>query len=149
MSIELKFLVWSVALAFAQMLLTVTGAIFQVGLPTLTGNRDKRLEYTGWVGRSYRAIYNMLENLAADRRPDQCNNGARRRDFLFRPSRLCRRLPHWHPLPAHFGMGRFAHWPLYAFQPTCISSRWFSRHSSLDFWSKTCRPRYMPVLRSI
>jgi uncharacterized MAPEG superfamily protein len=64
MSIELKFLVWSVALAFVQMLLTVTGAIFQVGLPTLAGNRDKRLEYTGWVGRSYRAIYNMLENLA-------------------------------------------------------------------------------------
>jgi len=64
MAIELKLLVWSVALAFAQMLLTVIGAILQVGLPTLAGNREERLEYRGWVGRSYRAAYNMLENLA-------------------------------------------------------------------------------------
>ncbi len=64
MTVELKMLVWSVALAFVQMLLSVTGAIFQVGLPELAGNRDKPIEYTGWVGRSVRASYNMLENLA-------------------------------------------------------------------------------------
>ncbi len=64
MTIELKMLVWSVALAFVQMLLSVTGALFQVGLPVLAGNRDKPIEYAGWVGRSVRASYNMLENLA-------------------------------------------------------------------------------------
>jgi uncharacterized MAPEG superfamily protein len=30
----------------------------------LAGNRDKAIEYTGWVGSSVRATYNMLENLA-------------------------------------------------------------------------------------
>ena len=37
MSLELKLLVWSVALAFAQCLVAVTGALLQVGLPALAG----------------------------------------------------------------------------------------------------------------
>jgi hypothetical protein len=48
-TIGLKILVWSAALAFAQMLLSLTGVILQVGLPVLAGNREKAIEYTGWV----------------------------------------------------------------------------------------------------
>jgi hypothetical protein len=40
MSLDLKLLVWSVALAFGQMLIAVLGACQQVGLPKLAGNRD-------------------------------------------------------------------------------------------------------------
>ena len=36
---ELMLLVWSVLLAFVQMLIAVTGATLQVGLPTLAANR--------------------------------------------------------------------------------------------------------------
>jgi len=63
MPIELKLLVWSVALAFAQCLLAVTGAMLQVGLPTLAGNREKLPEITGWAGRAERAHRNMLQSL--------------------------------------------------------------------------------------
>ena len=35
---ELMLLVWSVLLAFVQMLIAVTGATLQVGLPTLAAN---------------------------------------------------------------------------------------------------------------
>ncbi len=40
MPLELKLLVWSVALAFAQMLIAVSGATLEVGLSTLAGNRE-------------------------------------------------------------------------------------------------------------
>src|SRR5262252_2603093 len=63
MSLELKLLVWSVALAFAQCLIAVTGAMLQVGLPTLAGNREKMPEITGWAGRAERAHRNMLQSL--------------------------------------------------------------------------------------
>jgi uncharacterized MAPEG superfamily protein len=63
MSLELKLLVWSVALAFAQCLVAVTGAMLQVGLPTLAGNREKMPEITGWAGRAERAHRNMLQSL--------------------------------------------------------------------------------------
>jgi uncharacterized MAPEG superfamily protein len=63
MSIELKLLIWSAVLAFAQMLVAVTGAFLQVGLPTLAGNRENMPVMPGWVGRAERAHYNMLENL--------------------------------------------------------------------------------------
>src|SRR5215831_5052716 len=63
MSLELKLLVWSVALAFAQCLIAVTGAMLQVGLPTLAGNREKLPAITGWGGRAERAHRNMLQSL--------------------------------------------------------------------------------------
>ena len=63
MSLELELLVWSVALAFAQCLVAVLGAMLQVGLPTLAGNREKMPEITGWAGRAERAHRNMLQSL--------------------------------------------------------------------------------------
>jgi uncharacterized MAPEG superfamily protein len=60
---ELALLVWAVLLAFVQMLLAVSGATLQVGLPTLAGNREGLAPCTGWAGRAARAHHNMLENL--------------------------------------------------------------------------------------
>lgn len=60
---ELALLVWSVLLAFVQMLIAVTGATLQVGLPTLAGNREGLAVCTGWAGRAARAHHNMLESL--------------------------------------------------------------------------------------
>jgi uncharacterized MAPEG superfamily protein len=61
---ELMWLAWAVALAFAQMLVAVSGATLQVGLPALAGNREGLPALTGWAGRAQRAHHNMLENLA-------------------------------------------------------------------------------------
>jgi uncharacterized MAPEG superfamily protein len=63
MSIELKLLVWSAALAFVQMLIAVAGATLECGLPTLAGNREPMPEVTGWAGRARRSHFNMLESL--------------------------------------------------------------------------------------
>jgi uncharacterized MAPEG superfamily protein len=63
MSLELKLLVWSVALAFAQCLIAVTGAYLQVGLPMLAGNRENMPAITGWGGRADRAFRNMMHGL--------------------------------------------------------------------------------------
>jgi len=63
MSLELTLLVWSVALAFIQMLVAVTGATFQFGLPELAGNRERLPPASGWAGRAQRAHRNMLESL--------------------------------------------------------------------------------------
>lgn len=60
---ELMLLVWSVLLAFVQMLVAVTGQLLQVGLPALAGNREGLPAPTGWAGRAQRAHRNMLENL--------------------------------------------------------------------------------------
>ena len=60
---EMSLLVWSVLLAFAQMLVAVTGQMLQVGLPALAGNREGLPPATGWAGRAHRAHRNMLENL--------------------------------------------------------------------------------------
>ena len=60
---ELMLLVWAVALAVAQMLVAVTGATLQVGLPMLAGNREGLAQCTGWAGRAQRAHHNMLESL--------------------------------------------------------------------------------------
>jgi uncharacterized MAPEG superfamily protein len=60
---ELSLLVWSVALAFVQVLIAVQGAMMQVGLPTLAANRERLPEMTGWAGRAQRAQRNMIENL--------------------------------------------------------------------------------------
>ena len=60
---ELMWLLWAVALTFAQMLVAVSGATLQVGLPALAGNREGLAPCTGWAGRAQRAHHNMLENL--------------------------------------------------------------------------------------
>lgn len=60
---ELSLLVWSVALAFVQVLIAVQGAMMQVGLPALVGNREPQLVITGWAGRAQRSQRNMVENL--------------------------------------------------------------------------------------
>ena len=61
---EMMLLLWAVALAFAQALIAVQGALMQVGLPMLAGNRENMPVITGWAGRAARAHRNMLENLA-------------------------------------------------------------------------------------
>lgn len=60
---ELSLLLWSVVLAFVQVLIAVQGAMMQVGLPSLAGNREPQPEITGWAGRAQRAQRNMIENL--------------------------------------------------------------------------------------
>jgi uncharacterized MAPEG superfamily protein len=45
------------------MLIAVSGATLQVGLPKLASNRDNMPPLTGWVGRADRAHHNMLESL--------------------------------------------------------------------------------------
>ncbi len=63
MSAELTWLVWSVALMFAQMLVSASGGSLQLSVPTLAGNREDLPAITGWAGRARRAHLNMLENL--------------------------------------------------------------------------------------
>ena len=60
---ELTLLVWAAVLTFVQMLIAVSGATLQLGLPTLAGNREGLAPCTGWAGRAQRAHHNMLENL--------------------------------------------------------------------------------------
>ena len=63
MSIELKMLVWSVALTIAQMLIAALGAQLNVGLAPIAGNREHMPAIEGWAGRAVRAHRNMLENI--------------------------------------------------------------------------------------
>ena len=60
---ELMLLVWAAVLALVQAVVAVQGALAQVGLPMLAGNRDGLPEIKGWGGRAARAHRNMLENL--------------------------------------------------------------------------------------
>src|SRR6476469_7205429 len=63
MTVELKLLVWSTALALIQMVVALSAAIAQVGLLPLVGNRENLPAFQGWAGRAQRAQRNMLENL--------------------------------------------------------------------------------------
>ena len=63
MAPELTWLVWSVALAFVQVVIATAGAQLQVGLPTLASSRENMPSLTGWAGRMQRAHRNMIENL--------------------------------------------------------------------------------------
>ena len=63
MTVELMYLVWSVALTFIIMLVAVLGAMSEVGLPKLAGNREDMPRFAGWAGRATRAHLNMLESL--------------------------------------------------------------------------------------
>ena len=63
MTLELKLLVWSAALALMQMIIAVVAAIMQVGLVPLIGNRENLPALEGWSDRARRAQLNMLESL--------------------------------------------------------------------------------------
>ena len=63
MTPELTYLVWSAALTVVMVVIAVSGAQLQVGLPTLAANREDLPEITGWAGRARRAHANMLESL--------------------------------------------------------------------------------------
>ena len=63
MTVELMYLVYSAALTFVLVLIAVSGATLQVGLPKLAGNREAMPALTGWAGRAARAHLNMLESL--------------------------------------------------------------------------------------
>ena len=63
MPLELKLLIWSTVLALIQMLIALLGAIAQVGLAALVGNREDLPAIDGWAGRAQRAHRNMLESL--------------------------------------------------------------------------------------
>ena len=60
---ELLLLVWAVLLTLVQAVIAAQGALMQVGLPMLAGNREGVPEIKGWGGRAARAHRNMLENL--------------------------------------------------------------------------------------
>ena len=60
---EMMLLVWAVLLTLVQAVAAVQGAMMQVGLNTLAGNREGLPEIMGWAGRAARAHRNMLENL--------------------------------------------------------------------------------------
>jgi uncharacterized MAPEG superfamily protein len=63
MTPDLKYLVWSVGLTIAQLLVVIVGAQMQFPMSVLAGNREKAVEGQGWVGRAQRAHRNMLESL--------------------------------------------------------------------------------------
>ena len=63
MTTELTLLIWSAVLTVVLAVIAVLGAMLQVGLPTLAGNREGMPEIGGWAGRAARAHRNMLENL--------------------------------------------------------------------------------------
>lgn len=64
LSIELKMLLWSALLCFAQVVIAVLTAQGQVGLVALAGNRANLPPLTGIAQRAQRAHLNMLESLA-------------------------------------------------------------------------------------
>ena len=73
MSPDLKMLVWTAVLAFAQTMLAAFGAQSQIGLASLAGNRENLPPVTGWADRAARAHGNMMESL-----PDFRDSGAGR-----------------------------------------------------------------------
>ena len=60
---ELMLLLWAAVLTLVQAVIAVHGALMQVGLSTLMGNREGMPEIRAWGGRAARAHRNMLENL--------------------------------------------------------------------------------------
>ena len=62
MSMDLKYLLFSVLLAFVQVLIAAASANQVVGLGTLAGNREGMAELPGFAGRARRAHLNMIEN---------------------------------------------------------------------------------------
>jgi uncharacterized MAPEG superfamily protein len=63
MSLDLKYLLFSVLLTFVQVLIAAAAANQTVGLTTLAGNREGMGELAGFAGRARRAHLNMIENM--------------------------------------------------------------------------------------
>ena len=63
MSLDLKYLFFSVVLTFVQVLIAAAAANQAVGLPALAGNREGLSDLTGFAGRAKRAHLNMIENM--------------------------------------------------------------------------------------
>jgi uncharacterized MAPEG superfamily protein len=63
MTSELTLLLWSVALAFIEVVIAALAASSQVGLGTLAGNRETQPTLHGFAGRARRAHQNMMESL--------------------------------------------------------------------------------------
>ena len=63
MSMDLKYLLFSVLLTFVQVLIAAASANQAVGLNTLAGNREGMGDLTGFAGRARRAHLNMIENM--------------------------------------------------------------------------------------
>jgi uncharacterized MAPEG superfamily protein len=63
MSMDLKYLLFSVLLTFVQVLIAAASASQVVGLNTLAGNREGMGELAGFAGRARRAHHNMIENM--------------------------------------------------------------------------------------
>jgi uncharacterized MAPEG superfamily protein len=63
MTPELMYLLWSVALTAVLVVVATLGAMQQIGLRKLAGNRENMPELEGWAGRAERAHRNMLESL--------------------------------------------------------------------------------------
>lgn len=63
MTPDLSLLIWSVVLAFVQVVIAAATANAEVGLPELAGNRENLPPLTGLAGRAQRAHRNMMENL--------------------------------------------------------------------------------------
>jgi uncharacterized MAPEG superfamily protein len=63
MTPDLTILVWSVALAFIEVLVAVLCAQAQIGIGPLAGNREGLEPLTNFAGRAQRAHQNMMESL--------------------------------------------------------------------------------------
>jgi uncharacterized MAPEG superfamily protein len=63
MTTDLQMLTYACILALVQSLVYLPGALRQVGIAPLVGNRESAIELTGWAGRAARAHRNMLESL--------------------------------------------------------------------------------------
>ena len=63
MKMEIALLIGAVGLTLILVIIVAVGAMLQVGLPVLAGNRDNMPDIQGWAGRAARAHRNMLENL--------------------------------------------------------------------------------------
>jgi len=63
MKTEIALLLGAVGLTLIQVVIAAVGAMLQVGLPVLAGNRDNMPDVQGWAGRAARAHRNMLESL--------------------------------------------------------------------------------------
>ena len=64
MTVDLTYLVWTVALAMVQLLVVIVGAMATIPPGILAGNRETPVEAKGWLGRAQRAHRNMLESVA-------------------------------------------------------------------------------------
>ncbi len=128
MTPELTYLVWSAVLTFVLVLIAVSGATLEVGLPKLAANREDMPEMTGWAGRAQRAHRNMLENLilfailvlvAKAAGVQQQHDAAGRAAVLLGPRGVRHRLYRGHPVDSHRGLDRLRDRP----DPDCVAAR--------------------------